>query len=458
MSEEVFEHRLPEVFEWHRRKGPLVRLWPPWSGRVLAEPSHGLDPGSRAILRLYIPGTFGLAGVEWVAEHVELDPPRFFCDVMAKGPLRSWRHEHSFSETGDGGATRIVDSIEYQLPVPGLVPVERLAVNRSLAQTFAYRTRQLRDDLDFHAAHPGERLTIAVAGASGTIGTQLCALLSTGGHRVRRLVRRQASSPDEITWDPVAGTIDRDALAEADVVIHLGGKTIGGRFDSSNKAAIYDSRIDSTVLLADAIADLVRAGRPMAFVCGSAIGVYGSDRGGELLDESAGSGDGFLARVCRDWEAATAPAAEAGARVVNVRTGVVQTPASGALAKQLPLFRVGLGGPLGSGDQWLSWISIDDIAGVFAHAALTPEISGPLNAAAPNPVTTVDYARTLGRVLRRPAILPVPGFGPKLLLGSEGAREVVSASQRVDPSRLVRSGYRFRQPVLAEALGHVLGR
>ncbi len=464
-SDEVFEHPLAEVFAWHQRPGPLVRLWPPWSGRVLAEPSQGLEPGSRALLRLSVPGTFGLAGVEWVAEHVDLDPPVFFSDEMVKGPLKSWRHEHRFSTTGSGKtntgeSTRIVDRITYQLPIPipGLSLAERFVINRTLARTFAYRSRQLRGDLDFHASHPGKRLTIAVAGSSGSIGTQLCALLSTGGHKVLRLVRRQARTRHEVSWDPPNGTIDRDALAEADVVIHLGGKTIGGRFNRTNKAAMYDSRIDSTVVLADAIGELVREGRQMAFICGSAIGYYGTDRGGDVLDEDAGSGDGYLAALVRDWEAATRPAAEAGARVVNVRTGIVQTPAGGALAKQLPLFRLGLGGPLGSGSQWLSWISIDDIAGVFAHAALTTSLSGPLNAVAPAPVTAKDFARTLGQVLKRPAILPVPGFGPRLLLGSEGAREVVAASQRVDSTRLVQSGYKFRQPTLDEALRHVLGR
>lgn len=457
-SDELIEHPLSEVFAWHELPGALIRLWPQWSGRVLSEPSNGLQPGSRAILRLFVPGTFDRLSVEWIAEHVDLEPPRYFSDVMVKGPLRSWVHRHRFSEAGSGSATRIVDDVRYELPVPGLSVVEKLAVNKVLARTFEYRTQQLRDDLDFHASHPGDRLTIAVAGASGTIGTQLCALLSTGGHDVRRLVRREARNPGEISWDPAAGTIDRDAIAEVDVVVHLGGQTIGGRFNRANKAAMYDSRINSTVLLADAIADLASDGRLRAFVCGSAIGYYGFDRSDDLLDESDGPGEGFLATLCRDWEAATQPAAEAGARVVNVRTGIVQSPQAGALAKQLPLFKLGVGGPLGSGSQWLSWISIDDIASVFAHAALTPSISGPINAAAPAPVTAVDYAKTLGRVLRRPAVVPVPGFGPELLLGREGAREVVSASQRVNTDRLLASGFKFRQPTLESALTHVLGR
>ncbi len=335
--------------------------------------------------------------------------------------------------------------------------MQRPFVTRVLTSNFAYRGRQLTDDLAFHAAHPGPRRTFAIAGASGMIGTQLTALLSTGGHQVRRLVRRPARTADEISWDPKAGTIDRAALDGVDVVIHLGGRTIGGRFTDANKREMVASRVDSTRLLADVVAERARQGDPMTFVCGSAIGYYGADRGDELLNERSSAGDDFLAKLCRDWEDATAPASAAGARVVNVRTGIVQTPSGGALARQLPLFRVGLGGRLGNGSQWVSWISIDDIVGVFAHAALAPDLEGPLDAVAPHPVRAGDFAKTLGSVLHRPAVLPVPSFGPSLLLGREGAKLLAMASQRVDADRLSASGYAFRHPTLDAALRHVLG-
>lgn len=457
-SEITVPHPVADVFAWHERPGALVRLCPPWNSSVAEPPSDGLAVGSKATLRLDVPGTFGTVGVDWVAEHVALDPGAHFSDVMVSGPLRRWRHRHDFASARDGEATTITDSIDFNGPIPGLDAIQGPVIRRVLARNFAYRERQLSGDLAFHAAHAGPRRVVAVAGASGMIGTQLCALLSTGGNEVRRLVRRPVAAADEISWDPEAGALDPDDLADVDVVVHLGGRTIGGRFTAANKRAMRNSRLDSTRLLASAIAELSGRGRDIAFVCASAIGIYGAHRGDELLDEHAEAGDDFLASLCRDWERATAPAADAGARVVNVRTGIVQSPNGGALGRQLPLFRLGLGGRLGDGKQWVSWISIDDIVGVFAHVSLTPGIHGPLNAVAPEPVRAATYASSLGSVLHRPAVLPVPAFGPALLLGREGASDVALASQRVAADALARSGYEFRQPTLAAALGHVLGR
>ena len=460
-SQVTVPHPIDEVFAWHERPGALIRLCPPWNSSVAAPSTDGLEIGAKATLRLDIPGTLGSLGIHWNAEHVELDRGRSFTDVMASGPLRRWRHHHDFAPADDGGgidgATTITDSIEFSGPIPGLDALQGPVIRSVLARNFAYRERQLVDDLAFHAAHPGPRRVIAVAGASGMIGTQLCALLSTGGHDVRRLVRRDVQADDEISWDPKSGTLNVEDLLDVDVVIHLGGRTIGGRFTDSNKREMSDSRVVSTTLLAGAVAELARSGKAVSFVCGSAIGIFGADRGDELLDEDSSSGDGFLAELCRDWEHATEVAAEAGARVVNVRTGIVQSPNGGALAKQLPLFRAGLGGRLGNGKQWVSWISIDDIIGVFAHAALDAAVEGPLDAVAPEPVSGGDYARVLGSVLHRPAKLPVPTFGPMLLLGREGASELALASQRVSADRLIASGYRFRHPTLDVALAHILG-
>lgn len=457
-SEIVVPHPIAEVFAWHERPGALPRLCPPWNSSVAAEPSNGIQPGSIAKLNIQVPGTLGKAAVTWVAEHVDLEVPTHFSDIMAKGPLRSWRHDHRFASIDDGTATRLTDEISYQAPVPLFGSIQSTLVNRTLEQNFAYRGRQLVDDLAFHAAHTGDRLTVAIAGSSGMIGTQLAALLSTGGHTVRRLVRGPAHHEGDISWDPAAGTIDREALRAVDAVIHLGGHTIGGRFTEANKRAILESRAESTSLLARTIAELLPDGGPATFICSSAIGYYGSDRTDEVLTEESPSGDGFLAEVCRVWEDSTEAARLAGARVVNVRTGIVQSPVGGALAKQLPLFLLGAGGRLGSGKQWQSWISIDDIVGVFAHALLTPSISGPLNGVGPEPVTGAEYAKVLGRVVHRPSILPVPSFGPKLLLGSEGADEIVLASQRVNADHLLATGYEFRHPTLEVALRHVLGR
>lgn len=457
-SEIVVPHPIADVFAWHERPGALPRLCPPWNSSVAAEPSEGIQPGSIAKLDIHVPGTLGKVSMTWVAEHVDLDVPTHFSDVMTKGPMRSWRHDHRFASIDDGTATRLTDAVTYKAPIPLFGGVQGALVNRTLEQNFAYRGRQLLDDLAFHAAHDGPRLTVAIAGASGMIGMQLAALLSTGGHTVRRLVRGPVRHPGDISWDPAAAKIDRDALRTVDAVIHLGGHTIGGRFTEANKRAIRESRVQSTSLLAQTIAELLPDGGPATFVCASAIGYYGSDRTDEELTEASPSGRGFMAEVCRAWEDSTEAARTAGARVVNVRTGIVQSPAGGALAKQLPLFLLGAGGRLGSGKQWQSWISIDDIVGVFAHALLTPTISGPLNAVGPRPVTATEYAKVLGRVLRRPSFFPVPSFGPKLLLGSEGAEEIVLASQKVSADRLLTTGYAFRHPTLEVGLRHVLGR
>lgn len=456
-SQITVSHPIDEVFAWHERSGALARLCPPWNSSVAAESATGLEVGSTATLRLAVPGTLGSVGVHWVAEHVELDRGHSFTDVMASGPLHSWRHHHAFEPAGGGHSTTITDTIDFSGPLPGLDVLQGPVIRRVLARNFAFRERQLTADLAFHAAHDGPRRVVAVAGATGMIGTQLCALLSTGGHEVRRLVRRPVRAADEISWDPSIGAIDPEDLVDVDVVIHLGGRTIGGRFTPSNKREMRDSRIASTEVLAGAVADLARRGQQISFVCGSAIGYFGADRGDEWLDEDSASGDDFLARLCRDWEHATEVAQAAGARVVNVRTGIVQSPSGGALVRQLPLFRAGLGGRLGDGQQWVSWISIDDIAGVFAHAALSPDVTGPIDAVAPDPVRATTYADVLGSVLNRPARLPVPSFGPMLLLGREGAAELAFASQRVSADTLVATGYEFRHPSLDVALKHLLG-
>lgn len=298
---------------------------------------------------------------------------------------------------------------------------------------------------------------IAVTGSSGLIGSALVSMLRQQGHRVSPVVRRPAAS-GEITWNPAAGTLDPSALADVDAVVHLAGAGIGDkRWTDSYKAEIVSSRVRSTDTLARAIAEARAQGAgPTVLLSGSAIGIYGA-RGDEELDETSSHGTGFLADVCEQWEAAAAPAEAAGVRVVFLRTGIVLSPAGGALKKQLPLFKAGLGGKFGKGDAWQSWISLDDELGAIAHL-LTAQVSGPVNLTAPNPVTGATFARTLGSVLKRPAVLPVPSFGPKLLLGAELANALLFTGQRVMPSVLTSSGYAFQHPTLDVALRSLLGR
>ena len=322
---------------------------------------------------------------------------------------------------------------------------------------FAYRHRQLADDLAAQARArelSPESLTIAVTGSGGLIGTALTALLSTGGHRVIRLVRRLPRHAGERYWRPEDPA--PDLLTGVDALIHLAGASIGGRFTAERKQEIRDSRITPTRRLAELAAQTAPGLR--AFVTASAIGIYGPDRGDEMLTETSTRGDGFLADVVAGWEDATGPAAGAGLRTVQVRTGVVQTPRGGMLHLLYPLFAAGLGGRLGSGKQWLAWIGLDDLLDIYLRAVLDQALSGPVNAVAPAPVRNADYTAVLAGVLHRPALVPVPPLGPRLLLGAEGAREIAEASQYVCPQRLINAGHHFRYPELEVALRHVLGR
>jgi uncharacterized protein len=303
-------------------------------------------------------------------------------------------------------------------------------------------------------------MLVAVTGASGLIGTALTRRLRAEGHQVLRLTRSRPTGADQAQWDPAAGQLDPDALAKPDAVVHLAAKNIGEqlRWTARTKRELLASRVDGTALVARTMADL--AGRsgpgPRVLLCASGVGFYG-DRGDEVLTEASSGGSGFLADLCRQWEAAADPAREAGLRVVHLRTGPVQDTAGGGLPKQALMFRLGLGGRLGSGRQWLSWTSLDDIVGAYVHALTHEELDGPVNNVAPNPVTNAEFTATLARVLHRPALLPIPEFGPKLVLG-EAADEFLFVSQRAHPLRLLETGYQFRFPELEPALRHTLNR
>ena len=297
-------------------------------------------------------------------------------------------------------------------------------------------------------------MRIVISGSSGLIGTVLRSSLVAGGHEVVRLVRRSPSD-GEIHWDPRAGTLDPHSLDGVDAVINLSGAGIGDkRWTREYKQELLDSRLSTTALLASTIATAERG--PRVFLSGSAIGVYGP-RDDEQLDESSAIGSGFLADLCRQWEDATGAADAAGARVAHLRTGIVLSPAGGALKKQLPLFKFGLGGKFGSGRQWQSWISLPDEVAAITHL-LTADVHGPVNLTAPSPVTNAEFTRTLAAVLHRPAFLPIPSFGPKLLLGGELADNLLFTGQRVLPAMLQRSGFVFGHPTLETALRSLMGR
>lgn len=301
-------------------------------------------------------------------------------------------------------------------------------------------------------------MLVAVTGSTGLIGTALVRRLEAEGHRVRRFTRSAPTGPGQARWDPMAGRIDADAVAGADAVVHLAGRGIADSFRWTRRAKdeILQSRVRGTRLLAETMAGAAASGGPRVLVCASGIHWYG-DRGDEVLTESSRPGGGFLAEVVRQWEAAADPARAAGLRVVHVRNGIVQAPRAKELARQLPLFRFGLGGRFGSGRQWRSWVALDDTVGMFRHALLTGDLEGLVNGTAPNPVTNATYAATLARVLGRPCLLAYPAFGPRLLFG-ELAEELLFTSQRVQPAAAQSSGYTFRFPDLEPALRHVLKR
>ena len=295
---------------------------------------------------------------------------------------------------------------------------------------------------------------IAVSGSSGLVGSALVPFLTEGGHRVTRLVRRPAGG-DDVAWDIAQGVKDLPRLEGVDAVVHLAGENIAaGRWTAARKETIRRSRVEGTRRLCESLARLSR--RPKVLVSASAVGFYGN-RGEEMLREDSAPGSDFLAQVCREWEAATEPASRAGIRVVQLRFGMILSPAGGALKKMLLPFKLGAGGRIGSGTQYVSWIGIDDVAGVIHHAIVTESLQGPVNAVTPTPVTNAEYTRTLARVLSRPAVVPMPAFAARLAFG-ELADALLLASQRVIPTRLQASGYKFRYPELEGALRHLLGR
>ncbi len=444
----MFDHPLEEVFAWHTRPGALERLLPPWTPVRIGREATSLRDGEALII---LPG-----GISWVARH---DPAVFvegrrFADVLATpvlAPLLRWRHTHAF-DPEPGQRTSLTDTVETRVP------------DRLLEEMFAYRTRQLVGDLGAHRRWQppgGRRLTVAISGSSGLIGSALGALLTTGGHRVVRLVRHNSEGLGSLRHNPVgparlwrAENPASDLLDEVDAVVHLAGEPIAGVFTDSHKRKVRESRVEPTRRLAEIAA---RAG-VRVFVCASAIGYYGADRGDEILTETSRRGRGFLADLVADWEDAARLAEKGGGRVVMVRTGIVQSPRGGALKLLRPLFQAGLGGPLGDGRAWMAWIGIDDLLDIYLRALIDSALDGPINATAPEPVRNAEYTDALARVLRRPAMLRVPSLGPQLLLGREGAAELALASQRVLPARLTAAKQPFRHPGLETALRHLLGR
>ena len=449
--------RLPapakEAFAWHGRPGALPRLVPPWEDVRVESATGGIEAGAEVVLR----ADLGPVPVRWHALHTDHEnrgeDGGMFRDVALSGPFAYWRHTHDIRPAGEAGST-LIDAVDY-LPPGGTLGKTLGAgfVERRLEAMFAYRHRTTADDLAAHrrfADRPRRR--VLISGATGLIGSQLSALLTTGGHTTAALSRSDRGE-GTVRWDPAAGEIDAAALPGFDAVVHLAGESIQGRWTAEKKRRIRDSRVNGTRLLCEALAEFDTP--PQVLVCASAVGVFG-DRGDEVLDEESRAGEGFLAEVAQAWEAACDPARAAGVRVVHARFGVVLDPGGAALAKQLPIFKAAGGGPVGPGSQWLSWVGRDDAIGAVHHCLMDEAISGPVNVTAPGAVTNAEFARTLGEVLGRPAVVPVPTLAVKLAFGEMG-EALLLASTRVKPTRLLEAGYHFRHPELGGCLRHLLG-
>lgn len=453
------------AFAWHARPGAFERLTPPWQTIEVERQDGGIEDGARVDFRV---GRRPLR-IRWRARHEGYRPGRAFVDVQDGGPFAFWRHTHRFEAVNDHACV-LTDHVEYRLPLERIGGGLADPLIRSMLQTmFMQRHHVTAGDLmmlDRHAHRP--RLTVAISGATGFVGSTLSAMLTTAGHRVRRITRPSSgkgsgegigsdSTPAPVLWDPHRGVQNPESLRDVDAIVHLAGEplfSIGWSRDKMNR--IRDSRVEGTRVLCESLARMPEGERPSVLVCASAIGYYGN-RGDEVLTESSEVGQGFLAEVCRDWEQATAPAEEAGMRVARARLGVVLDPRGGAMDLMLPIFRLGGGGVLGPGRQWMSWITRDDAASAFLELVMNPDARGPYNLTAPEPVTNRTFTKTLGGVLHRPTVVPVPATAVRLALG-EMADEALLASVRAEPAALAGLGFPFRDPELEPALRRLLGK
>jgi uncharacterized protein (TIGR01777 family) len=437
-----------QLLAWHATPAAFERLTPPWVDLRVVESVGTLAPGDGKMLHVSLLGPIGF---DWRIAHEALAGETGFRDIQAHGPFRTWQHDHRFLPDGVGGSV-LEDRLTWEAP---LAPVTQRLVTHELDRTFALRHRRTGIDLA-RQDRAGERrsLRIAVTGASGLIGSRLIPFLRTQGHEVVS-ISRAGSGPDTVRWNPARGEIDAARLEGLDAVIHLAGTSIaGGRWTTRRKAAIRDSRIAGTTLLAETLAALRNP--PAVLVSTSAIGIYG-DRGDTVLDERAAVGEGFLADVCVAWEAAADPARAAGIRVVHPRFGVVFAGEGGMLPLIAKPFQLGLGGPLGDGRQYLGWVGLDDLVGILLECVENASLAGPVNAVAPEAVTNRQFTATLGAVLNRPAMFPVPAPLMRMAAG-QLADELILASQRVSPSHLEEVAFPFAFPTLESTLRHELGR
>jgi uncharacterized protein (TIGR01777 family) len=439
-----FPFSADEVFAWHLRKGAVERMIPPWRRiAFLFPPGSPENEGSQVGLKV----AFGPLCFRWMLEHKNLTHFAF-SDVQISGPFKSYSHRHRVIPHGAGSCV-LSEEIRYD-------PYSACAgayLNREFTQMFRWRHAILSEDLKLFARHPRAPLRILLSGSRGLIGSHLKILLQTAGHRVVSLVRGSGQSSEAtVFWEPARGTLVKEDFEGFDAVIHLAGESIaGGLWTSKRKEEIFLSRCRDTCLLSQALSQLSRP--PKTLISASAVGFYGN-RWDEELNENSSKGTGFLSDVCQKWELATEAMENQGCRVVHPRFAMVLSRRGGALKKMLAPFKWGLGGRIGSGEQIISWVGLDDAIGALYHLAMDDSLSGPVNIAAPAPVSQEQFAHALSRKLHRPACMPLPA-GILRFLFREMADEVLLSSTRAVPLKLTQAGYVFRYPDLDTALNYV---
>lgn len=447
--ESVIGASLADVSRWHFSLAALGRTIPPWiNGKVVA--AQPIADGSRTSLEL----AMGPLKCRWVAVHRDVLPSSGFTDEMEQGPFSKWTHRHEF-EALDYRTTRLRDLVEFELPFQWATDPLASWVYSQLERVFRYRHSRVARDLRRHAIGQGSvPLSIAVTGASGLIGSALCAVFECAGHRVLKLVRGVPSGPQEVQWNP-AGVWDASQLEGVDAVVHLAGVSIAnGRWTPARMQAILDSRVVGTRSLSIAMAKLRTP--PRVLITASGCGYYGNSADRKFV-ESDPSGAGFLAQVAREWEGASLPAIQAGIRTAHMRLGVVVSARGGAVgAMKLP-FLFGAGGPIGDGRQGMPWIHIDDVLAGVAWLISHHSISGGVNFVAPEQTTQREFAQTMGTVLHRPAFLPFPKFAVGALLGQMG-EDLLLGGQFLEPMKLRESGFQYDFPTLKSALDFEFGR
>ena len=448
-----------QLFSWHENPGAFERLTPPFEPVKVKKRKGGIDGGE-----VHLQMNLGPIPLPWVARHHDYIKNEQFLDEQVSGPFASWNHAHLFEKI-DAKSSKLIDKIDYKLPFGTVGKTFGGAfAEQKIKQMFAYRRNITKNDLVSQSKYSGSQLNIAVTGGSGLIGSQLKPYLTTAGHSVENIVRGRPQN-GELSWNLENKTMSN--LSGKDVVVHLAGepisKPLGGMiplpWTKWKRNEILRSRVEGTKLISEHIASLNNP--PKVMICASAVGYYG-DRGEDLLSESEESGDDYFSHVVSEWEKAAQPAIDAGIRVVFLRIAPVMSPLGGALQVLGNAARLGSSPPVAGGKQWWSWISLDDVVDVIYHSIINEKLSGPVNVASPNPVRQKEWASTLAKVIwgrfgPLTGLIPVPGFVLKTLLGEFG--DVLALSSiKIDSSKLLDSGYKFRFENLEDCFRHLLGK